>query len=485
MRAQERVAFLSLKGFSPACTVDEPGANGIAKPSASLAVMNHLMTNQVFRTPRCSLLFFSGFLGICLLAGLGAAPAPTVGVRLHSGEEAAEPSSAREQAMVARRGAHLSRVGVEGWHKSGFRGKGVKVAILDSGFRGWKDHLGKSLPDNVTVKSFRSDADLEARDSQHGILCGEVVHALAPDAELLFANWEADEPERFLDAVRWAREQGARVITCSVIMPSWGDGEGGGPVHQELARILGGARVDDVLCFASAGNTANRTWSGAFQDGGDGFHCWTKGVTANPLTPWGSERVSIELTWKAAAEFEVQILDADTGRVVASSSAKAEERHSAQARFEPAPGRSYRVRVRQLRGAPCSFHCVALGSGLEFSTASGSVCFPADGPAVIAVGAVDADGRRMTYSSCGPNSTKPKPDLMATVPFPSLCRDKPFSGTSAAAPQAAALAALWCGRHPDWAPAKVREALCKTARDLGAPGVDSETGYGLIQLPSE
>ena len=286
--------------------------------------------------------------------------------------------------------------------------------------------------------------------------------------------------------MRWAREQGARVITCSVIMPSWGDGEGGGAIHEELARILGGAKAEDVLCFASAGNTANRTWGGTFKDGGAGYHVWKHGVTANPLMPWGSERVSIELTWKAEADFEVQVVDADTGRVVTTSApSKTAVRHSTQARFEPSASCSYRVRVRQVRGQPCAFHCVALGSGLEYATPSDSVCFPADGRAVIAVGAVDGDGRRMSYSSFGPISPLPKPALMAAVPFPSLWRDKPFSGTSAASPQAAALAALWCSRHPDWAAAKVREALCKTARDLGEPGVDSETGYGLIRLPSE
>src|SRR6266542_176992 len=82
----------------------------------------------------------------------------------------------------------------------------------------------------ATVRSFRNDGNLEARDSQHGILCAEVLHALAPEAELLLANWEPDRPDRFLDAVRWAKEQGAKIISCSLIMPSWSDGEGGGAV---------------------------------------------------------------------------------------------------------------------------------------------------------------------------------------------------------------------------------------------------------------
>ena len=59
----------------------------------------------------------------------------------------------------------------------------------------------------------------------------------------------------------------------------------------------------------------------------------------------------------------------------------------------------------------------------------------------------------------------------------------PFSGTSAAAPQAAGLAALMLGRHPDWSPKKVVEVLRKAAVDVDPPGHDPETGYGLLRLP--
>ena len=88
------------------------------------------------------------------------------------------------------------------------RGRGVKVAILDSGFRGYRAFLGRALPQHVSVRSFRKDGNLEARDSQHGIWCGAVMHTLAPEAELLLANWEGDSPESFLAAARWARSCG-------------------------------------------------------------------------------------------------------------------------------------------------------------------------------------------------------------------------------------------------------------------------------------
>ena len=93
------------------------------------------------------------------------------------------------------------------------------------------------------------------------------------------------------------------------------------------------------------------------------------------------------------------------------------------------------------------------------------------------------NGQRLSYSSCGPNSRLPKPDFVAQVPFPTLCRERPFAGTSAAAPQAAALAALVWARHPGWSASQVRAALRGSARDLEAPGHDWETGFGLIHLP--
>src|SRR5262245_42158137 len=39
---------------------------------------------------------------------------------------------------------HLAGLGVDRWHALGYRGRGVKVAILDSGFRGYRGHLGQA-----------------------------------------------------------------------------------------------------------------------------------------------------------------------------------------------------------------------------------------------------------------------------------------------------------------------------------------------------
>jgi subtilisin family serine protease len=382
----------------------------------------------------------------------------------------------------------LARMGADRWHAAGFRGQGVKVAVLDTGFRGYRAYLGTALPARVTVRSFRDDGDLEAKDSTHGILCGEVLHRVAPDAELLFANWDWNCPDQFLRAVRWAREQGARVISCSCVMPSWSDGDGSGAIHHELASVLGpGASPGDVLCFASAGNTSDRHWGGFFKDGGDGFHQWQPGSKDNHLRPWGDEPIMVELYAHPGSDYALYVYDAVSGKEIehARTSGQTGDRSSAAVRFPPGPGHNYLVRVRLLHGPAGMFHLTTTYGSLEYTVARNNVCFPADGATVVAMGAVDGQGQRQPYSACGPNSPRPKPDFVAAVPVPTQIRERAFGGTSAAAPQGAALAALIWSRHAMWTPDHVRSALRAAAADLGPPGHDFETGYGLLRLPKE
>jgi subtilisin family serine protease len=384
------------------------------------------------------------------------------------------------------RADHLLRLGAATWHTGGHRGQGIKVAILDSGFHGYRKQLGKALPKKVAVKSFRIDGQLEARSSQHGVLCGEVVHAVAPDAELMFANWESSSPRHFLDAVRWAVSQGANIISCSIIMPTWSDGEGGGPVHAELARILGqGKERGDVLFFACAGNTADRHWSGPFRDDGKGSHVWDDGID-NPVSPWSDGRVSVEMCAEQDADLELIVRDSTTEEDVGACRLQCGPYRTAVVRFAPQKGRSYDLRVRATGpNTKARFHLFVLGGSLAGSRALGSIAFPGDGPLMVTVGAVERDNRRASYSSCGPNSPRLKPDLVALVPFASRFRSRPFTGTSAATPQAAALGALLWSRHPDWTASKVREHLEKQAQDLGPRGHDWETGHGLVRLGRE
>lgn len=404
-------------------------------------------------------------------------------------EKAATPDAHSPAAPTTERSELLKRLGVPAWHALGWRGRGLKVAVLDSGFSGYSAHLGAALPRDVKTHSFRFDGDLEAKDSQHGILCAEVIHALAPEAELLLANWEPEHPDQFLAAVRWARQEGARIISCSIIMPTWSDSEGHGRVHEQLAHLLGpNDRDSGALFFASAGNTAQRHWGGPFQDAGDGCHNWQPHnelpQNENAIKPWGVERVSVELCCPVTSGYEVIVTDATTGRLVGRTrSTNVSGTGNAVVGFRPQIAHDYRVRVRQMRKGSGCFHLVVLGGGLGFSTSCGSIPFPGDGLEVVAVGAVDLSNHRLAYSSCGPANGATKPDFVATVPFPSTWRPRPFSGTSAAAPQAAGLTALVWSRHAEWTPPRLRQALREAARPCSDGSPSWETGFGLIRLP--
>ncbi|MSV28895.1 MAG: hypothetical protein EXQ52_09145 [Bryobacterales bacterium] len=59
----------------------------------------------------------------------------------------------------------------------------------------------------------------------------------------------------------------------------------------------------------------------------------------------------------------------------------------------------------------------------------------------------------------------------------------PFFGTSASAPHAAAVAALVKGAKFSVTGAQVYSALTSTALDIRAPGIDRDSGHGIVIAP--
>lgn len=137
---------------------------------------------------------------------------------------------------------------------------------------------------------------------------------------------------------------------------------------------------------------------------------------------------------------------------------------------------------------------IGVGMGLVIVNSAGNEGFnalhntlgaPADGDSVIAVGAVDASGVRVGFSSVGPTTRgRIKPDVMAmgyavTVASSTLPTGYSLAnGTSFACPLTAGVCALILSAHPGLSPAQVRWALKMTANNSGSP--DNLYGYGLI-----
>jgi subtilisin family serine protease len=104
---------------------------------------------------------------------------------------------------------------------------------------------------------------------------------------------------------------------------------------------------------------------------------------------------------------------------------------------------------------------------------------------VLAVAAVDANDARAGFSSTGPQVDVAAPGvaIRSTVPTGScsLCDPSGYSwlsGTSMAAPHVAGVGALL--RSRGWSAMEAASLMTTTAVDLGAPGFDSEYGYGRV-----
>jgi subtilisin family serine protease len=95
---------------------------------------------------------------------------------------------------------------------------------------------------------------------------------------------------------------------------------------------------------------------------------------------------------------------------------------------------------------------------------------------LLAVGALDRDDRRASYSNYGAFVTVTAP--ADDVPALSIGGYGRFGGTSAAAPHVSGLAALLI--HPSRPPSAktLRRWITASARDLGSPGADAEYGAG-------
>src|SRR5262245_25791695 len=94
------------------------------------------------------------------LAGLATFLLLATATSLHLPSSPTAPAAEARPATLGQAGpraALLARLGVDRYHAAACQGQGIKVAVLDSGFRGYREHLGKALPARVAVRSFRAD----------------------------------------------------------------------------------------------------------------------------------------------------------------------------------------------------------------------------------------------------------------------------------------------------------------------------------------
>ena len=107
--------------------------------------------------------------------------------------------------------------------------------------------------------------------------------------------------------------------------------------------------------------------------------------------------------------------------------------------------------------------------------------FPAGYPGVIGVGASDQTDRVAAFSSTGPDTDIVAPGVdIASIT--SGTRIQTADGTSCAAAQVSAAAAVLRSWFPRASAAEIRIALLQSAIDLDTPGPDPRTGHGLLNI---
>ncbi len=108
------------------------------------------------------------------------------------------------------------------------------------------------------------------------------------------------------------------------------------------------------------------------------------------------------------------------------------------------------------------------------------VKYPAAYPTVMAVAGANTKGNPEPRSNSGSEIDIAAPWNVYTTAVGGGYKHE--EGTSMAAPQAAAAAALVWAVHPEYKPYQIRAMLRQTAKDIGNAGIDNASGYGLLQI---
>ena len=155
-------------------------------------------------------------------------------------------------------GQGVGLIGASRWQDGGLNGSGVRVGIVDLGFQGYALRLGGDLPGSVqTVCS----PEALQNGQPHGTAVAEIVHSIAPAAELYLVN--AQTTAEVGDAIACLASHGVSVINHSVGWAYAGPGDG----HRAaIDAIVDDAVNRGILWVNSSGNQAQKHWAGLWSD---------------------------------------------------------------------------------------------------------------------------------------------------------------------------------------------------------------------------
>jgi pSer/pThr/pTyr-binding forkhead associated (FHA) protein/subtilisin family serine protease len=399
------------------------------------------------------------------------------------------PLPNRPDRVVRLQGEGVTITGADAWQAAGYTGRGIRIGVLDLGFDGYEGLLGSELPSNVTARSFVYGEEPDGNGEVHGTACAEIVHEMAPDAELFLAYYDGTGVSEG-QAVEWLKEQDVHIISHSagsVMAPMDGTGED--------AELADETAAQGILWVNSAGNEAEGHYRGQFSDSdGDGLHEFPDGGEEIALESFSSE-MTVVLNWDdwdaVTEDYDLYVYDAQGTQV-----ATGEDTQDGSPGQIPAEGlivyetleKTYYVSIVAYETSrPAMLDLYALGASIEFPVSEYSLNTPGDARGSLTVGATEyRDDRVASYSSQGPTTDgRLKPDISAPAGVSGATYgSEMFDGTSASAPHVAGAAALVWSVFPDLGRDDVATYLTSHAKDLGPPGPDTGYGHGRLQLPS-
>ena len=241
--------------------------------------------------------------------------------------------------------------GVDRWHAAGHRGRGVKVAVIDSGFRGYRSYLGTALPrpraDPVVPRRRRPRGPRQP--ARHPVRRGDPRPGPGGRAALRQlgagpARHVRRRPSRGRKQQGGAgavvlghhavleRRRGRRPGPRGLAAASWAPATGRRRARLRLRRQHRPAALERR-------RSARRRR----------LHEWRPGQTDNGIMPWGDdERVSVEVCWPAGAGYTLQVARRAIDRERRSAGGRREPQAAGTVRWcgsTPTAGGQYTVRV--------------------------------------------------------------------------------------------------------------------------------------------